>query len=115
MDFQVIFFIVFALIVARMLFGVVKNRGFRGMMFGAPLGATVGEIPLGSRGLVNTKIKVHHLEPGSDGESMIGVEIVSWTFGSYRMLPVRLTGLQAQELTRLLRQAIEHPYGGAAA
>ncbi len=115
MNLQTIFFVVFALIVANMLFRIVKNRGFRGMMFGAPIGETVGEIPLGTRGLLNTKIKVHQLQPDSDGEPRVGLEIVSWTFASYQMLPVRLTGPQVRELTGFLRQAIEHPYRGAAA
>ncbi len=114
MRFETIFWIIFAVVIANMLFGIVKNRGFRGMMFGAAIESTVGEIPLGTRGLLTQKIKVHQLAPDAAGESRIGLELVSWTIASYQMLPIRLTASQAHELMDLLRLAGEHPHRGAA-
>ena len=99
------FYAIFAFLVARMLFGLIRHHGFRGMLFGADIKNTLGEVALDSRGLINTSIKVHRIAMDDSEAPMVGLEVVSWSFASYQVLPLRLTLEHADELARLLRQA----------
>jgi hypothetical protein len=104
-EFEYLFFAVFALVWVHLLYQVVKNRGFRGAMFGAPVARTIGELDLGRRGIVRTRLKVHCLEQRDDLLPNIGVEFVHTTFGSFAMSPLSLTRDQANTLSALLSQA----------
>jgi hypothetical protein len=103
--FEYIFFAVFGLVVLNLLYRVVKNRGFRGAMFGAAVARTVGEVDLGRRGMVRTRLKVHSLEAREDGSPEVGIEFVATTIGSFSMTPLSLTRDQAHALSTLLSQA----------
>ncbi len=97
-------FVVFGLVAAHLLYKVVRNRGFRGAMFGAPVGRTVGEIALRSRGLVQCRLKVHTLIASSNAPQ-IGLEIAHSTVGSWHMTPVSLTADEARQLADALGRA----------
>ena len=99
MEFKHILFVVFGLVAAAMIFKVIKYRGLRGAMFGAPLRRLVSEMELESRGMVKTKLKVHVLDPrdASSGPH-VGVEVIHSTIGSWEMKPISLTRAEAQKL-----------------
>lgn len=51
---------------------VIKKRGLKGAIFGAPIQRTIGELDLGKTGPMSTKLKVHvwnraSLEPPRSG------------------------------------------------
>lgn len=103
--FEYVFFAIFGLVAVYMLYQVVRNRGFRGAMFGAPVAGTVGELDLGRRGMVRTRLKVHRLESKDATSPEVGVEFVTSTIGSWHMIPVALTRSEAVALSALLSQA----------
>ena len=106
MDTQSIFFILFGLVAASMLFKVIKNKGWKGAMFGAPTRKQTCEIELGSRGMVKTKLKVHVLDPRDRGEGPhVGIEVIHSTFGSWQMSPISLTRTESQRLADELSRA----------
>jgi len=105
--FPSIFFWIIAVLVARALFGLIKHHGFRGMLFGADIERTLGEVSLDGRGLTNTSMKVHRLATDDSDGPMVGLEVVSWSFASYHVLPLRLSLQHANELARLLKEATE--------
>lgn len=80
-------------------------------MFGAPLARTVGEIELGRRGMVRTRLKVHRLEPRDATSPAIGIEFVATTIGSFSMTPLSLTRDQALALSVLLSRAAAEGVG----
>lgn len=101
------FYAIFAFMVARILYGLIRHHGFRGMLFGAAIESTLGEVSLESRGLINTSMKVHRIADDDSDRAMVGLEVVSWSFASYHVLPLRLTLEDADQLARLLREATE--------
>jgi hypothetical protein len=103
--FDYIFFPIVGLVLAYMLYQVVRNKGFRGAMFGARVAGTVGELDLGRRGMVRTRLKVHRLESKNTNSPEVGLEFVASTIGSWQMIPVALTKSEALELSTLLAQA----------
>ena len=105
MKFEYLFFAVVALFGLHLLYQVVRNRGFRGAMFGAPVARTIGELDLGRRGMLRTRLKVHCLERRDDASPDVGIELVHTTFGSFAMSPLCLTRDQANSLSALLSQA----------
>jgi hypothetical protein len=60
---------------------------------------------------VSQVLRVHALE--RDGESLIGIEVVSKTVTSYHMLPIVLTEAQARALGSLLRDVGPHGHTAA--
>lgn len=103
-----IFFVIFGLVAANLLYRVIKNRGFKGAMFGAPVSRQVAEMELSSRGIVKTKLKVHLLSPRDPGEGPhVGVEVIQSTIGSWEMKPVALTRMEAKELADELARAAD--------
>ena len=106
MQFEHIFYVIFALVAARMLYKVIKHRGLRGAMFGAPLRKLVAEMELETRGMVKTKLKVHVLDPRDpSGGPHVGVEVIHSTIGSWEMKPISLTRDEAQKLADHLASA----------
>jgi hypothetical protein len=94
-----------ALAVANFVYQVIKKRGFKGAMFGAPIAQTVGELDLGKSGPMRTTLKLHRLESREPGAPAVGIEVVNRSVLSYHMLPIRLTLEQASVLRELLSQA----------
>ena len=99
------FFAFLGLFAAYMLYQVVRNKGFRGAMFGSPVVGTLGEIDLGRRSMVRTRLKVHRLESRSVDSPEVGLELVTSTIGSWHMMPLSLTKSDALVLSTLLAQA----------
>jgi hypothetical protein len=106
MHFEYVFFAVFGLVVIGLLYQIIRNRGFRGAMFGAPVARMVGEVDLGRRGMVWTRLKVHRLESRNADSPEIGIEIVAKTFGSFGITGHSLSREQAVALSELLSEAV---------
>jgi hypothetical protein len=102
---EYVFFALFVLALLYFLTQVIKNRGLRGAMFGAPVVRTIGELDLGRRGMVHARLKVHRLETRDTMSPEIGVEVLSTTVGSIGAMPLPLTRAQALTLSTLLSQA----------
>jgi len=108
MSAQTILFVIFGLVAANLVFKIIKNRGWKGAMFGAPLGTLTSEMELSSRGLTTTKLKVHVLDPRDPGEGPhVGVEVIHSTFGSWETKPVSLTRTEAWWFAEELSRAAE--------
>ena len=105
MKFEYLFFVALGLVAASTLYRVIRNRGFRGALFGAPVRATVGEIELRPRGLVKSRLKIHTLGGGRDSPQ-VGLEITHSTVGSWQMTPVSLTADEARRLAEALERAV---------
>jgi len=95
----------FGLVASFILYSVVKNRGFRGMVFGAPVKRKMGEI-IGHRWFLNSKLRIYELDDRQD-ERAIGVELAFTTFGSWQMTGMALSLQQAEELVGFLNDAIK--------
>lgn len=92
-----------------MLFKVIKNGGWKGAMFGAPVRSESSVLELTRRGFGKTKLKIHVLDPVDKNEGPhIGIEVIQSTFGSWEMSPVSLSRSEARKLAEdLLRAASE--------
>jgi hypothetical protein len=104
-DFAHVFLALFGLALLYFLYQVIKNRGFRGAMFGAPVARTIGEVDLGRHGMVRTRLKVHRLEPRDASSPETGIEVWTTTVGAFSVAPLPLTREQAVTLSTLLSQA----------
>jgi hypothetical protein len=100
-----VFLALFGLALLYFLFQVIKNRGFRGAVFGAPVARTIGQLNLGRKGMVRTRLKVHRLEPREPSSPEIGIEVWTKTIGAFSIAPLPLTREQAVTLSSLLSQA----------
>jgi hypothetical protein len=94
-----------ALAIVNFLYQMIKKRGFKGVIFGARIAQTVGELDLGKSGPTRTILKLHRLESREPGAATVGIEVVVRTIASYHMWPIRLTAEQAAVLRELLSQA----------
>lgn len=106
MPFEHLFFGLFAAFGVYAIYGVIKNKGFRGAMFGSPVLQTLGEVQGVKQGLVSVKLKIHVLEGRGDPEKRIGLELVAKSFASWQMMPITLSRSEAKALHSLLQQAI---------
>lgn len=102
MEYQYIFFAVFAAIIVYWLHQV-STKGLKGAFFAGAIERTVGEIQLTRRGILRGRLKVHRV--AAERGHKVGVEIVFWTPLSYQMIPVTLTSDEARRLSELLTQA----------
>jgi hypothetical protein len=103
-----IFFVVFGVVAAGILYKVIRHGGFKGAMFGAPVSHQIGEMEFGRRGLINTKVKVHVLSPHDPGAGPhVGIEVIHSTIGSWEMKPVALTRGEAKQLAEELLRAAD--------
>jgi hypothetical protein len=100
---QWLFGVVFALFFLGFVFNMFRRGGFKAALFNAKIQETVGEVSATGPKLVSQVLRVHALE--RNGESLIGIEVVSKTVTSYHMLPIVLTEAQARALGSLLREA----------
>ena len=106
MNGQTIFFMLFGAVAASMIFKVIKHRGWKGAMFGAPVREMLAELELSRRGMTKTKLKVNVLDPHDPGEGPhVGVEVIHSTIGSWEMKPVSLTRAEARRFAEALLQA----------
>ena len=101
-----IFAIVFVGILAYMIYGVIRYKGFRGAMFRSELRNTIGEVEGTNSGLVKSKVRVHVLDSKNTLDKNIGLEFIATSFASYQMMPISLSRSQAVNLISYLQQAI---------
>lgn len=102
-----IFFVVFALILGRFLYGRLKYGSWTGSFLKGSMARTVGEIEL-SGGMSGTQtLKVHTMK-GSEGEGdFVALVIVAKAALAVSMTPYKLSKGQAQELAKYLNQAAQ--------
>jgi len=93
----------FAAIILYMLYGFIRKKGFRGMMFGAEVTDTLGEVSGVKRSAMNMAAKVHTLK-GDNNTNLVGIEIISKSFASYHMMPFSLSASEAKKLANLLNE-----------
>ena len=116
MNLQTVIFIVVGVVGANIIFKIVKNRGWKGWLFGAPVGQQIGELELPRRGMIKTKLKVHILDPRDAGEGPhVGVEVIQSTIGSWEMKPLSLTRTEARRFAAELVQAADRSEMGKTA
>jgi hypothetical protein len=109
-SFEYIFFALFALVAGTFLYKIIKNRGIKGAMFGAPIHNTVGEVAGRDTGLMNVAVRVHTLGNNDLGYE-VGLELVAKSFASYQMMPAKLSPADANQLASLLQIAARGPDG----
>lgn len=109
MDFEqigpILFGALFLAVVAFMARGFFKHGGLKGMMFGARIRRTVGEVEGAKTFMMKAGLKVHALDGGPD--KAIGVELVAKSVASYQMMPVTLSVPEARKLIAHLQAAID--------
>ena len=80
MNFRYLFFALFAVAVGWALDKILRYRGWREALFGAPVLSTVGELELPRRGMLKTRLKVHRIDGRAKGVD-VGLEITVSTVG----------------------------------
>jgi hypothetical protein len=97
------FFIAFlTLVVGSFVYKIIRNGGFKGAMFGAPIKKTEGEVEgTNSSRIMSVSVRVHALG-GDSPNKAIGLEFVAKSFASYQMMPVVLSKSEARKLIALL-------------
>jgi hypothetical protein len=93
------------LVVGMFLLKIIKHSGFKGALFGASIGRTLGEVSSGGGKLGKTLIKIHTLQGDSDDKA-VGVEFVAKSFASYQMMPCSLSVAETRKLISLLESAV---------
>lgn len=101
----ILFGAAFLAVVAYMGRGFIKHGGFKGMMFGARIRRTVGEVEGAKMAMMKTGLKVHALDGGPD--KAIGLEFVAKSIASYQMMPVALSIPEAKKLISQIQAAID--------
>jgi hypothetical protein len=86
-------------------YGVARNKGLRGMLFGAQIIKTLGEVDGKKRRGLRASLKVHLLKEVESVEKAVGLEFVAKSFLSYQMMPICLSAAQARKLAILLNSA----------
>lgn len=110
MQFEAIFFAVFACVAGYFIFNMIRHGGFRGAMFGARILSSVGEVQSSKRGLISQKLKVHVLDGGSMASPAVGIELTSSAPGSWSTTPITLSGADVRELISLLERALDRAF-----
>lgn len=115
----------FVFVLGSYLFRTVAYGSLKGALFGAQVGATVGELPLASQPghIGQTTVRVHVLEPagvqfrkgGRGGGAVeasgpeVGLEILFKSAVSWQVRPVSLTAAEARRLAHFLEEAADRP------
>jgi len=103
--FEYLFFVVFACVAGNLAWRYLRSGSLTGAMLGGKIKREVGAIALESRHLSSHNLKVHAME-SPNGESFVGLSLVSKAPLAVSMVPLKLTRANAQELVRLLQQAM---------
>lgn len=103
--FPLIFGAAFVGVLFVMARGFFKHGGFKGMMFGAGIRRTVGEVEGAQRSMMKTALKVHALDAGPD--KAIGLEFVAKSVASYQMMPFSMSASEARKLIAHLQAALD--------
>ncbi len=97
---ELLFFIIFAIVMATFLFKAFKHGGFKAAMFGAGINRTVGEVSGSGPKLMKLSLKVHELD--NEQDKAVGLELVAKSFASYQMTPIALSVKEAKKLAEML-------------
>ena len=100
-----VFPFIFGAIVLSMIYGFISKKGFRGLLFGAEVISTLGEVNGIKRGSMNTVARIHTLKGVNDTSNSIGIEIVAKSFASSRITAFSLSVSEAKKLASLLKEA----------
>ena len=92
-------------IIIFFLFRYIKNKSFKGMLFGAEIIKSLDAVEGKSIGPMKASIRVHLLKNADTNERLVGLELVTKSFASYQMTPVSLSLADAKALARLIRDA----------
>ncbi len=102
---ETIFPFLFGAVFLYLAFNFIRKKGFRGMMFGAEVIDTIGEVQCEKRHAMSTTIKIHTLKPTSGSNNNIGIELITKSFASYHMTPFTLSLENAKVLAELINEA----------
>lgn len=102
---DLIFFVILGMVALWVAFVFLTKRG-RGIMFGGKIVNSWDGV-LGKQKFVTNRIKVHAVDVAPTVR-VVGLEISSSTFGSYKMIPISLPASEALELARLLEEAAKY-------
>ena len=105
MNFDLIFFSIFALFVATFAWRFFSSGSLTGALLGGRIRRELGVISLKEGGFTSQNLKVMAMEAKS-GEQFIALSIVSKAPLGASMVPFKLSKSQAQELVRILQQGI---------
>ena len=105
MKFEYLFIAVFVLVLGNMVWRYIRHGSLTGAMLGGTIKREIGEISITSGAASSKKLKVHAMESQEEG-GFVALVLVSKAPLAASMLPVKLSKAQAQELVRLLQQAI---------
>jgi hypothetical protein len=105
MQFEYIFFAIFALVVGNFAWRYFRSGSLTGAMLGGKITREVGQVSITSSTASSKSLKVHCME-SSDGNSFVGLSLISKAPLAASMVPIKLSKSQAQELAQLLQQAI---------
>jgi hypothetical protein len=95
---------VFLIVLASMVRGFFKHGGLKGMLFGASIKKTIGEVSGSDRSMMKTALRVHVLDAGPD--KAVGIELVAKSMASYQMMPISLSVSETRNLIAQLQAAL---------
>ena len=98
---ELLFFGIFCLVIGNFVYSIAKYGSFKGALFGSSIKNTVGEVAGKGPRLMKMVIKVHELDDESQ-ERVVGLEVVTKTFSSYRMTPFAMNMEEAKKLAELI-------------
>ena len=90
------------LVLAGLIWPVLKYGSRKGGHFRAKSLRTIGEIPASGTGVLSVSMKIHQITD-SDHDLAVGLEIIAKSPMSYQMLPVSLTAPSARDLVSMLQ------------
>ena len=99
-----IFFLFFALFAGTFVWRYLRSGSLTGAFLGGRITKTIGQIELSSGSLSSRVLHVYSMR-SADGETFVGVSIVSKAALAASMVPYRLSKAQASELALMLQQA----------
>ncbi|MFC5743774.1 hypothetical protein [Dyella tabacisoli] len=105
MWFDYVFWAFFAFVLAHMAWRYFRSGSFTGAMLGGKIKREIGQASASSGSFSSQTLKVYTME-SSDGESFIGMSLVSKAPLAASMQPIKLSKSQAQDLVQLLQQAL---------
>lgn len=104
MNFEVIFFVLFLVVVGSFVWRFIAAGSLTGALLGGKVSKEIGVISLVGGTFSSQTLKVMTMQ-SRDGEQFIALSVVSKAPLAASMVPFKLTKPQAQELIRLLQQS----------
>ena len=101
---EYLFYAFFTFALGNLAWRYFRSGSFTGAMLGGKIKREVGQVAIAKGVASSQNLKVHAME-SSEGESFVGIAIVSKAPLAASMIPIKLSKSQAQDLARLLQQA----------